>query len=548
MQAAPEQMADVLRAAEAALAAGDPVQAAERAERAAALARSLGDRRHAARADGVLALASWRQGRGERAVQVGTQALADTDAFGPVVWGIELRNTLTMACSELGLAAEALPHALEALRRARELDSAVLRSWCLNRLATVHDTLGDSERSIALLEEAAEQADAAGDAEARFAARINLASTFSRLAGRCRDESDREGQLRASERSLAAVRQASGLAGTHPHRLMFCYGIECHALELAGDPKAMFAAVERHQQLATQMQLPHFVTMGAMLLARALLADGRAEEACRVLETQVDESTIEGADVAMVSLFEARHMVYKGSGRFEQALKAIEQLRANEKREARQRIRVQSRALLRDAEVESARHETARMRGHAAEAERRAAAANHAAMQDALTGLANRRALDASLQTRLLPWAEGRAAAAPFCAAMIDIDHFKQINDSHGHEAGDQVLRELARLLTAATRTQDFVARNGGEEFVVLIGEPSVSAAADVCERLRQRVQEHGWKAALGAPEGALAQGVTISIGLTLVQRDDDVSSLLRRADMAMYRAKHGGRNRLVVG
>jgi diguanylate cyclase (GGDEF)-like protein len=544
----------LLASSAAALDRGDPVAAEELAERAAAAARSAGDRRRASRADAVRALGLWRQSRAEEAVQLANAALPDTDALGPVEWSIELRHTLTMAYSELMLPGDALPHAVEALRRARELGDSRLLSWSLNRLSVVYQALGNGERAIELLQQAAEAGAAAGHAETQFAAHINLASSLNDQAKLAQEAGNHPLCAALAGRAVMAAREAMQMAQEQPHRLMFCAGIECSALEYLGDAVAMNAAIDRHQDLAARMRLPHFVALGHVSRARALLVAGQVAEACRVLDEKLDEkfgdSAIGRGATDRLILLEARHAVYKAGGRFEEALAALEEVLALERRHLQQRIESQSRTLLREVEIENARHEAAALRRRAAELEHRADAATHAAMQDALTGLANRRALDERLAAWLQPDSSGQRR--PLAVAMLDIDHFKHINDNHGHEVGDHVLRQVATLLSSGTRAQDFVARNGGEEFVLAMVADSPQIAHDTCERLRLAVMAHDWRSLIGAcgghgdTEAGEAPTVTVSIGLTTRHDDDDVSSLLRRADMAMYRAKRAGRNRVI--
>jgi diguanylate cyclase (GGDEF)-like protein len=157
--------------------------------------------------------------------------------------------------------------------------------------------------------------------------------------------------------------------------------------------------------------------------------------------------------------------------------------------------------------------------------------------QDALTGVSSRTAL-----LRELGAAIGRAAKTgqPLVVVMADLDHFKAINDQHGHLVGDRVLKDVAGRITSALREFDLVGRYGGEEFVVLLENTSLHTANQVAERIRRRISSG--PVHLG---GANVE-VTVSQGLALCREGDDVQSLLKRADQAMYRAKSAGRNRVV--
>lgn len=160
------------------------------------------------------------------------------------------------------------------------------------------------------------------------------------------------------------------------------------------------------------------------------------------------------------------------------------------------------------------------------------------AVRDPLTGLHNRRRLDAALGVL--------AGAAPesrprWVAVVVDIDHFKQVNDRFGHEVGDEVLVAVAEELRRAVRADDVVARVGGEEFALLLEDASAEDAVGRVEDLRTRC------AALTFPQ-APGLRITVSAGLAgLDPAEPDVTSLLRRADKALYRAKAEGRDRVVV-
>lgn len=160
-------------------------------------------------------------------------------------------------------------------------------------------------------------------------------------------------------------------------------------------------------------------------------------------------------------------------------------------------------------------------------------------MRDGLTGLSNRRHFDQSLE-RL--WAQMRRDRLPLSLLMVDVDHFKRYNDLYGHVAGDQCLREIARVLEAALlRPSDVAARFGGEEFAVLLPNTDHHGAEQVAQRIWAQLS------ALRLPHAEGEQGqVTLSIGLSTLQPDRSINSnlLVEQADAALYDAKRTGRNR----
>ncbi len=160
------------------------------------------------------------------------------------------------------------------------------------------------------------------------------------------------------------------------------------------------------------------------------------------------------------------------------------------------------------------------------------------AMTDPLTGLANRRQTD---YRGTEAFKAARASSQPFCVLAIDIDHFKQVNDAHGHAVGDTVLQRVGRECQRTLRKLDLMGRIGGEEFTGLLPETAEPAACFVAERLRAGVE------ALDLDDVVPGLRVTISLGVAQMRGEDpDFAALLARADAAMYRAKQSGRNRVV--
>jgi diguanylate cyclase (GGDEF)-like protein len=161
------------------------------------------------------------------------------------------------------------------------------------------------------------------------------------------------------------------------------------------------------------------------------------------------------------------------------------------------------------------------------------------AATDPLTGVANRRHF---MERAAAEVERARRSGQALSLLMVDADHFKKVNDTHGHDVGDAVLKALAAALVANVRPMDVVARLGGEEFAVLLPEASVATAAESGERLRAAV------GALLVPHGDEGVAFTVSIGAAAVAAEPQgVEAALKAADAALYEAKQGGRNRVVV-
>lgn len=156
----------------------------------------------------------------------------------------------------------------------------------------------------------------------------------------------------------------------------------------------------------------------------------------------------------------------------------------------------------------------------------------HQATRDPLTGVHNRRAFDVAIGQAI-----GRAGGggATFSLLVLDVDHFKAVNDRYGHDTGDVILRDLAECVGHSLRSTDMLARWGGEEFTILLEETRLDGAASFAERLRRRIAT--------TPFQGLS--ITVSLGITEYRPGDDLEAMFSRADEALYRVKAGGRNGL---
>jgi diguanylate cyclase len=157
--------------------------------------------------------------------------------------------------------------------------------------------------------------------------------------------------------------------------------------------------------------------------------------------------------------------------------------------------------------------------------------------KDALTGLGNRRTLDTELQAAIA------GGGTPMSLVMVDIDHFKPINDTHGHTVGDEVIRALAGLITASLRKYDVATRYGGEEFAIIMPKANLEAAKSVAERIRKKWGSR--KMTLRA-SGQVIGPMTASFGVAELRVGDTPDTLIGRADRKLYAAKSAGRNRVM--
>lgn len=158
---------------------------------------------------------------------------------------------------------------------------------------------------------------------------------------------------------------------------------------------------------------------------------------------------------------------------------------------------------------------------------------------DALTGIGNRAHIETKLKYALIDY---EASGVPFGILFMDIDHFKDFNDTHGHLTGDKILRFVANTIKQHLRVTDSCGRWGGEEFLALVTDINTEGLQMVAEKLRMLVSR------ASIEEGEKKLGVTISIGGTMVNPDDTFDGLLKRSDELLYKSKQNGRNRVTMG
>lgn len=161
-------------------------------------------------------------------------------------------------------------------------------------------------------------------------------------------------------------------------------------------------------------------------------------------------------------------------------------------------------------------------------------------MLDPLTKIANRKSFDEGMEKAI---AEAGTSKEPLCLMLIDIDHFKNFNDTYGHQTGDQVLRLVAMTLKSNIKGKDLAARYGGEEFVAILPQTDMEGAGIVAENIRKAIQA---KELLKRSTNEKLGRITASFGVAAFRPSDTAASLIERADRCLYAAKHAGRNRVI--
>jgi len=164
------------------------------------------------------------------------------------------------------------------------------------------------------------------------------------------------------------------------------------------------------------------------------------------------------------------------------------------------------------------------------------------ALTDAVSGVFNRKAFNDKLRLLLGRW---KRESEPFVLIMADMDHFKWINDTHGHAVGDRVLHEVGNLLRKCLREGDFVGRYGGDEFALLLPRTDIYVGKQVADRLHLEATRCNFGVGSKSEQASEQAALTISFGLAAAKQGDTSESIVQRADQALYKSKHGGRNQV---
>ena len=478
----------------------DRVRAFERA------AAEAGDERHATLGRLIRADIDNRNGRWAEGLQTAYALLqASRD---PVVIA-HAHAVLAGGLWRLGDNAEAVEHAFQADRLLTESDPLSLR--------VDHAIIFAVQVNDQRLGKASEEEYRFAQALAERLGQPDLViANLNNWAWACMENGDLAAALSLAQRMLAHADASGGLLNTS------CVDTVARILMADG----------QHQQAAA-------ILRAALIAAPSTDRDG--VPSCLVALAEVNRT--EGDLAAAIDLLDRCRAITRQNGLAEMDAVALRLLATCHAETGdfesayREMVEFQDAWTVRRTEQSEALASVTHARFAVDEARRNSEHFRELAERDPLTGMWNRRRCDAHLAARLEVPAGGRA---PFSVAILDLDHFKLINDNHSHAVGDDVLRQVASLLRQVVEPVGYSGRHGGEEFVLFLDADGPGAAL-VCERLRRVIAEHPWS--------DLVPGlrVTTSVGVTALRPEDDSRSVVARADSYLYAAKNSGRNRVTA-
>lgn len=493
-----------------------------------------------AQAHALQSLVDYRRNRGDAATRHAALALQWGQAGSDALAQAEGRCAWARVAWMLGDLDDALAQLTEALPLARGTGQARVQVHALNLTGLVHADLGQLDRSMAFHQAALDLARASGVPDLQLVGLTNLAGRAlamgDALVRQGRPQPAEQAWEQAVEMALQAeaLAQAHGLEHALPHVLVTQAGA-CWRLARHEQAKQAFA---RHDAIVREHGDRSSVPHAALQRARQCQALGQPAAALAT----VTEGLLQAEDLRARSRQAELHLLasqlHEAQREFEPALRHHQRYHALREQSAMDAARQKSIALAVRMSTEGAlerAHSLARLNQQLQET---AHALRGLAYVDALTQVSNRRHLDDELTRR---HAAQRQQGRRLYLALLDVDHFKAVNDTHSHAVGDEVLGRLGALLRANCRDHDFVARYGGEEFVWLLHCQSMDEAVQAGERLRLAVEQAPWSQVRPGLQ------ITLSIGLAEASAAEEPEQGLAWADEALYRAKREGRNCLRI-
>jgi diguanylate cyclase (GGDEF)-like protein len=486
----------------------------------------------------------WRRGDYPEAMRMHLRALELQRATGDRAGEGHSLNALGNVSYHLGDYGQALDYYQASLKLRQEIDDRVGVAYCLNNVGNIHGQMGESQLALDYMLQALAIKEGA-DPQAAGISMLNVGSAYADLG-------DDERALEYMQRAAVRLRETGGRDGEATclrdiGKIYERRGDVGHALE------CYRASLEITRELGARVfEAETLIRLGALRMRM-----GEADEALADLHRAREIASELGARPQVYEAHEALYRAYEARGELAPALEHFRAYHAAWREVFNAETNARIKSVLVRAEVQQAQREAeilrqkndeltaaydhvrqadeekaqlvSRLREQAVELERQT-------REDALTGVSNRRHLDALLAVE---WERALRFGRALTVAMLDLDRFKQVNDRFTHAVGDEVLRTVARILRENTRGVDVVARYGGEEFCLILVETRLDEGARLCDRLRGLIEGYDWSEV--RPDLA----VTISAGVAGLHEADGPDTLLAAADVRLYAAKHAGRNRV---
>jgi diguanylate cyclase (GGDEF)-like protein len=501
---------------------------------------SHGTPRDQAAAGHLLCFFLFRTGNINRAVHVGESILPLLKAEKLESAYLEALRWVGLCACDAGLFSTAIRHATEGCNLAEALSDERSQVLSLSLLGACFERSGDPWQGERLLRDALTLARKLGEIYPLVATLNNLSAILIGKFYLLRDSSEAAQAREALEASLPLAREVLDTVPqmNDPFFEAYAHGNLGELLVHSGDYSDAKHHLETALSLAESGRYQAVSTRVRCSMGELHLAQKKPDEASMVLQALLEASPELPPVATRLRIHYALYLAFSALGDPAAALTSLEAFRRLENQRSVEQLKARSELMVTRLEAEANQRKGLERAYNVAQIHAsRAVELERMALQDELTGLGNRRALDSTLADVVV---KAQASSTPLSVVVLDLDHFKRVNDRFGHAVGDQVLIRVSKLLCEHTRTDDLVTRTGGEEFVLVMPNVGRAAAFDVCERLRRRVFDYAWDTV--APD----LQVTLSAGIACAP-DYDAASLVERADLAMYRAKRTGRNRVAV-
>jgi diguanylate cyclase (GGDEF)-like protein len=427
----------------------------------------------------------------------------------------------------------ALDEALAALELAKSTGDPGAQACAMDAAGIVYWLIQQPAKALTFFDDAVKLAALAGDDVKRGRCLINLGGAQAQMGLQAQTDGDpaasRFWTRLGIETALQGLEISKRIGDSWSTRIALCNMAEQYCR--LGDCEAALRCLQEHDEIegtldrraAVHYQFTNGIVQAALGQYEAAIAHFQQSLSAE------QHGDIEQVVTSMLHLSQA----YEAAGRFAEALCAYKQYHAWQ-------VKMAEQAVQRRAKYAALRFENEKLRALADAEQNRAKnletenlGLSRAMLEDDLTKLSNRRHLEAAMFELLV-------SGEHYAIAMLDVDHFKQINDSCSHAAGDAVLRQIALLIRQCCRDQDLPVRYGGEEFTILFRGADAQIARKICDRIKTVIEDHNFAPVV--PHGH----VTISIGTASWSEATSPSHALALADWRLYRAKAEGRNRVI--